>query len=120
MLKTYTTYNSNVWFSKYKFYNKLLGGIILLRVTPSITLKSYTFYFFIQDRISTIAYSKCICGWSSFPETLTQALTPHTSQTLILVKWPPHQGYAVVSYTFSKLLDLSRSNNKLKKKKNTH
>ena len=37
MLKTYTTYNSNVWFSKYKFYNKLLGGIILLRVTIGVT-----------------------------------------------------------------------------------
>ena len=35
MLRTYRTYNSTVRFSKYEFYNKLLGGITLLRVTPS-------------------------------------------------------------------------------------
>ena len=37
MLKTYRTYNSTVGFSKYEFYNKLLGSVILLRVTPSVT-----------------------------------------------------------------------------------
>ena len=31
------TYNSMVWFSKYEFYNKLLGGVTLLRVTQSVT-----------------------------------------------------------------------------------
>ena len=33
MLKTYKTCNSIVRFSKYEFYNNLLGDIILLRVT---------------------------------------------------------------------------------------
>ena len=37
MLKKYITCNLTVIFSKYKFYNKLLGSIILLRGTPSVT-----------------------------------------------------------------------------------
>ena len=37
MLKTYKTYNSTVRFSKYEFYNKLLDGVTLLKVTPDIT-----------------------------------------------------------------------------------
>ena len=37
MLKTYKTCNSTVEFSKYEFYNKLLCGIILLRVTPGVS-----------------------------------------------------------------------------------
>ena len=36
MLKTYKTYNSTVWFSKYEFYNKLLDDITLLRVTQGV------------------------------------------------------------------------------------
>ena len=38
MLKTYRTYNPMVGFSKYKFNNKLLDGVTLLKVlkvTPS-------------------------------------------------------------------------------------
>ena len=34
MLKTY---NSTVRFLKYEFYNKLLGSVTLLKVTPSVT-----------------------------------------------------------------------------------
>ena len=37
LLRTYRTCKSTVWFSKYKFYNKLLSGVTLLRVTPSVT-----------------------------------------------------------------------------------
>ena len=37
MLRTYRTYNSTVRFSKYKFINKLLGGVTLLRVTLGLT-----------------------------------------------------------------------------------
>ena len=39
MLKTYKTCNSTVRFSKYEFYNKLLGGdhgVTLLRITSSV------------------------------------------------------------------------------------
>ena len=37
MLRTYRIYNSTMGFSKYEFYNKLLDGIILLRVTLGVT-----------------------------------------------------------------------------------
>ena len=37
ILRSYWTCNSIVGFSKYEFYNKLLGGVILLRVTPCVT-----------------------------------------------------------------------------------
>ena len=37
VLRTYKTCNSMVRFSKYEFYNKLLGGVILLRVKPGVT-----------------------------------------------------------------------------------
>ena len=37
MLRTYKTCNSTVRFSKCKFYKKLLGGIILLKVTLGVT-----------------------------------------------------------------------------------
>ena len=37
MFKTYRTYNLTVEFSKYKFINKLLGGVTLLKVTPGVT-----------------------------------------------------------------------------------
>ena len=37
MLKTYRSWNSMVGFSKYEFYNKLLGGVTLFRVTPGVT-----------------------------------------------------------------------------------
>ena len=37
MLRTYSTCNSTVGFSKYKFNNKLLGDITLLRITPGVT-----------------------------------------------------------------------------------
>ena len=42
MLRTYRTCNSTVGFLKYKFYNKLLGGVILLRVTLGVTLSNVT------------------------------------------------------------------------------
>ena len=36
-LRTYRTYNLMVGFSKYKFYNKLLSDIILLKFISYIT-----------------------------------------------------------------------------------
>ena len=38
MLRTYRTCNPTVKFLKYKFNNKSLDGVILLRVTPDITM----------------------------------------------------------------------------------
>ena len=37
MLRTYRTYNPKVRFLKYKFNNKLSGGVTLLRVTLGVT-----------------------------------------------------------------------------------
>ena len=37
MLRTYRICNSTVGFSKYEIYNKLLGGIILVRVISDVT-----------------------------------------------------------------------------------
>ena len=37
MLRTYRTCNSTVKFSKYEFYNKLLDGVTLLKLTPDVT-----------------------------------------------------------------------------------
>ena len=37
ILRTYKTYNLTVGFLKYEFNNKLLGGVILLRVTLGVT-----------------------------------------------------------------------------------
>ena len=34
MLTTYKICNSTIGFSKYELYNELLGGVILLKVTP--------------------------------------------------------------------------------------
>ena len=36
MLKTYRTCNLTIGFLKYEFYNNLLGGVILLRVTSGV------------------------------------------------------------------------------------
>ena len=37
MLRTYKTCNPMVVFSKYEFYNKLLGSVTLLKITPGVT-----------------------------------------------------------------------------------
>ena len=37
MLRTYRTCDLTVRFLKYEFYNKLLGDVTLLRVTPGVT-----------------------------------------------------------------------------------
>ena len=54
MLKTYKIYNSMVRFSKYKFNNKLLGGVTLLRVTPDITWTQPYIYIYIYIYISFV------------------------------------------------------------------
>ena len=37
MLKTYKTCKSTVGFSKYEFYNKLLGGVTVVTITLGVT-----------------------------------------------------------------------------------
>ena len=46
-VKTYKIYNLMVKFSKYEFNNKLLDGIILLRVTPCVTWTQPYIYIYI-------------------------------------------------------------------------
>ena len=59
MLKTYKTYNLMVGFSKYEFYNKLLGGIILLRVALNITcIQLLYIYIYIWVYTATRVISK--------------------------------------------------------------
>ena len=41
----FKTYNLTVEFSKYKFINKLLGGVILLRITQDVTLTQPYFFY---------------------------------------------------------------------------
>ena len=47
MLRTYRTSNSTVGFSKYEFYNKLLTGVILLKVISSVTWTLPYIYIYI-------------------------------------------------------------------------
>ena len=47
LLRTYRICNSTVGFSKYEFYNKLLDGITLLRVTPGVTWTQHYIYIYI-------------------------------------------------------------------------
>ena len=49
MLRIYRTCNSTVRFSKYKFYNKLLGEVTLLRVTLFITWTQLYIYIYIYS-----------------------------------------------------------------------
>ena len=47
MLRKYRTYNLMVGFSKYEFYNKLLDGVTLVRVTSVITWTQSYIYIYI-------------------------------------------------------------------------
>ena len=47
MLKTYRTCNSTERFSKYEFYNKVLGDVILFKVTPDVTWTQRYIYIYI-------------------------------------------------------------------------
>ena len=46
-VKTYRSYNSIVGFSNYEFYNELLDGVTLLRVTPDVTWTQPYIYIYI-------------------------------------------------------------------------
>ena len=57
LLKTYRTCTSTVIFSKYEFYNKILGGVILPRVTSGVTwIQPNYIYIYIYWNSET---SKC-------------------------------------------------------------
>ena len=48
ILRTYRICNSIVRFSKNEINNKLLGGVILLRVTPNLNLTHIYIYIYIE------------------------------------------------------------------------
>ena len=55
MLRTYRSCIPMVGFSKYAFNNKLMGGVILFRVTSSVTwTQLYTSYFDVNFDKSTV------------------------------------------------------------------
>ena len=45
LLRTYKTCNSSVRFSKYEFYNKLLGGVTSLWIIPCV-IRTQPIYIF--------------------------------------------------------------------------
>ena len=47
LLRTCRTCNSTVGFSTYEFYNNLLGGVTLFRVTPGVTWTQPYIYIYI-------------------------------------------------------------------------
>ena len=53
LLRTYRTYNSTVRFSKYKFYNKLLVSVTLLKVTLGVTWIQPFIYIYIYIYVRT-------------------------------------------------------------------
>ena len=63
MLRTYKTYNSTVGFSKYEFYNTLLGSVTLVRVTSSITWTQPIYiYIYIRIMMWKIWTFKSLCN----------------------------------------------------------
>ena len=69
LLRTYRICNLTVEFSKYKFYNKLLDGVILFRVIPDVT--------WTQLYIYTISYDNANIWLSSFEKCYQDITTVH-------------------------------------------
>ena len=55
MLKTYRICNSMVRFSKYEFYNKLLGGITFLRIILGVTWTQHLYIYM------CVCVCVCVC-----------------------------------------------------------
>ena len=74
-----------------------MGPTILFTHLKITLLQYFQFSVFSFSKISSIQTDpKCICVWNSFLKTWTPVFSPHTPQTLILIEWSPHQGYAIV------------------------
>ena len=51
MLRTYKTCNSTIGFAKYKLHNKLLGGVILIKIKSSVTwTQPYIYIYIYRER----------------------------------------------------------------------
>ena len=68
MLRTYRTCNSTVGFSEYDFCKKLLAGVTLSKVTPSVTLTQliyiYIYIYIYIEREKITTYTSMI--WLKF------------------------------------------------------
>ena len=53
MLRTYRTCNPTVRFPKYEFNNKLLGGVILLRIRLGV-IWTQLIYIYIRQNLGTV------------------------------------------------------------------
>ena len=53
MLRTYRTCNPTVRFPKYEFNNKLLGGVILLRIRLCV-IWTQLIYIYIRQNLGTV------------------------------------------------------------------
>ena len=67
MLRTYRTCNSTVGFSKYEFYNKLLRGVILLKVISSVTWTLPYIYIYIYTHAHTHSH-RVFCKLGDHPK----------------------------------------------------
>ena len=56
MLRTYRTCNSTVGFSEYDFYKKLLAGVTLPEVTPSVTLTHLIYIYIYRENYNLHIY----------------------------------------------------------------
>ena len=43
-----------VGFSKYEFYNKLLDGVILIKITPSVTWTQLIYIYIYRQNLGTV------------------------------------------------------------------
>ena len=86
LLRTYRICNSLVEFSKFEFYNKLLGGIILFKVT----LDPYPLHF-ISTYTCVVTITLRVCGsfnlifWIKINTTLIKPLIYYVTNLLIIL-----------------------------------
>ena len=85
MLRTYRTCNSTMRFSKYEFYNKLLGGISLLRITLSMiwTQPIYIYIYILFKKKSCTQFTK-LSLLKGLREIMINSLTFNLLEKLIL------------------------------------
>ena len=79
MLKTY---NSTVRFSKYEFYNKLLDGITLLRVTPDITWTQIIYIYIFNVRLLVYHRTKTLINFLYLFEYSLSLVWQHISTSI--------------------------------------
>ena len=96
MLRTYRTCNSMVEFSKYELNNKLLSGVTLLEITPSVTWTQPTYIYTHTHSCVCFAWKNKIWIFKAYLIWSNSKLSSHFSIFMIqtqffLIKWwSPH------------------------------